>query len=124
MILAKAISSSASNMCMSKRNYQGECTAVVFAAFYMDAAAMSFGHVFGITQSEAETFHVVSVAVPDAVKAFEDAFLLIGSNTDAIVGNAYFSRVRRLSDSDVDVDFLARIFDGIIQQVLYHLFQM
>ena len=100
---------------MSKRNYQGECTTVVFAAFYVDAASVSFGHVFGITQSEAEAFYIVSVAVPDAVKAFEDAFLLTGSNADAVVGDAYFSRVRRLSDTDVDVDFLTRIFDGIIQ---------
>ena len=116
MILARAISSSASNTCiMSKRNYQGECTTVVFAAFYVDAASVSFGHVFGVTQSEAEAFHVVAVAVPDAVKAFEDAFLLTGSNTDTIVCNAYFSRVRCLSDTDVDVDFLTRIFNGIIQ---------
>ena len=104
---------------MSKRNYQGECTAVVFAAFYVDAASVSFGHVFGVTQSEAEAFHIVSVAVPDAVKAFEDAFedafLLTGSNADAVVGDAYLGCVRRLPDTDVDVDFLTRIFDGIIQ---------
>lgn len=88
---------------------------MVFAAFYVDAASVSFGHVFGVTQSEAEAFHVVAVAVPDAVKAFEDAFLLTGSNTDSVVGNAYFGCVRRLSDTDIDVDFLTRIFDGIIQ---------
>lgn len=88
---------------------------MVFAAFYVDAASVSFGHVFGVTQSEAEAFHVVSVAISDAVKAFEDAFLLTGSNADTVVCNTYFSRVRRLSDTDVDVDFLTRIFDGIIQ---------
>ena len=119
MILAKAISSSASNTCiMSKRNYQGECTAVVFAAFYVDVASVPFGHVFGVTQSEAEAFHVVSVAVSDTIKAFEDAFLLTGGNADTVVGDAYLGCVRRLSDLDVDVDFLTRIFDGIIQQVL------
>ena len=100
---------------MSKRNYQGECTTVVFAAFYVDAASVPFGHVFGVTQSEAKAFHVVSVAVPDAVKAFEDAFLLTGSNSNAVVGDAYLGCVRRLSDTDVDVDFLTRIFNGIIQ---------
>ena len=100
---------------MSKRNYQGECTAVVFATFYVDATSVPFGHVFGITQSEAEAFHIVSVAVPDAVKTFEDASLLTGGYADAVVGNAYFGRVRRLPDTDVDVDFLTRIFDGIIQ---------
>ena len=88
---------------------------MVFAAFYVDAASVSFGHVFGITQSEAEAFHVVSVAIPDAVKTFEDAFLLTGSNADAVVGDAYLGCVRRLPDTDVDVDFLTRIFDGIIQ---------
>ena len=88
---------------------------MVFAAFYVDVASVSFGHVFGVTQSEAEAFHVVSVAISDAVKAFENAFLLTGSNTDTIVCNAYLGCVRRLPDTDIDVDFLTRIFDGIIQ---------
>src|SRR5262245_29435232 len=94
-----------------------ECAAFAGFAPYSDPSLMGHDDVFDQRQSEAASFHIVNQAGAYPVKFLENLLMLIGRYADPEVAHRYGYETDGLSDADLDLFHVARIFDRVVEQV-------
>ena len=78
---------------------------------------MLFGHRPGVIEAEAVALDIVDVAGGNTVELFEDMFLLVGGDADAVVPDTDFGACISGFRRDVDADRGAGVFDGVVYEV-------
>jgi hypothetical protein len=90
-------------------------------AFNVDSAFVECYHLRDIAKAYAETFHIVEVTGVDAIEFFEDMFLILFADADAVVCHFENGPFALLTGADFYVRLVWRILDGVVDQIVYHI---